>query len=181
MDPLADVDLSSLSIVKYPAEVLRRESLPVEATDERLGELAREMFRIMYAAKGVGLAAPQVGVGVRLFVANPQGAPGGPEGVFINPRIIDREGQALLEEGCLSVPGVRSRIKRNAVITVAAVDLAGRPFEMTGEGLLARIFQHEVDHLAGTLILNRMSAVARLANRRTIKDLEEEYAGRARP
>lgn len=176
MDPLADVDFSLLQIVKYPAEVLRRPCLPVEVPDGRLGDLAQAMFEVMYAAAGVGLAAPQVGVSLRLFVANPQGQPGGPEAVYINPRIVRHEGQVEEEEGCLSVPGVKCRIKRSAAIVLLATNIQGDQFEHAGEGLLARIFQHEMDHLGGTLILNRMSALARLANRRAIKDLEEEHA-----
>ena len=176
MDSLGDVDLSSLKVVKYPAEVLRRPCLPVELPDQRLERLVRAMFDLMYSARGVGLAAPQVGIALRLFVANRQGEPGESEAIYINPRILRRDGQVTEEEGCLSVPGVSCRLKRSQSVTIRAVDLRGQQFEQTGEGLLGRIFQHEIDHLEGRLILNRMSAVARLANRHAIKDLEAEYA-----
>jgi peptide deformylase len=90
---------------------------------------------------------------------------------------VARDGSAVEEEGCLSLPGVKCKMKRFARVTVRGQDLAGEPVELTGEGLSARIFQHEVDHLEGTLLVDRMTAVGRLANRRVLKDLQEQHEG----
>ena len=176
MDPLEGLDPVGLRLVKYPDPALARACVPVRPDDPRLRELADRMFAIMHAARGVGLAAPQVGVSALLFVANPAGEPGADQAVYVNPEIVSQSGSVLMEEGCLSCPGVQCKIKRSAVVTIRAFDLSGGAFEQTGEELLGRVFQHETDHLAGRLILDRMSAVARLSNRRTIKDLEDEYS-----
>ena len=174
MNPLENIDLSALTITRYPAGVLAQPTRLVEVFDEKLAALTRRMFELMYQAKGVGLAGTQVGLSLRLFVANPNGAPGEGEAVYVNPRILSMDGSAVGEEGCLSVPGIQVKIKRATRVTIRAQDLSGKEFEQTGEGLLARIFQHETDHLDGTLVVNRMSVVARLANRRTLKELEEK-------
>ena len=166
-----------LKIIKYPHPTLRRVCAEVEHFDEELRALAGRMFQIMYASGGVGLAAPQVAVPIRLFVANPTGQPGTGERVYVNPGIVEQDGSEAAEEGCLSVPGVACRIKRHTRATIRAKDLDGKEFQETGEGLLARIFQHEMDHLNGMLIVDRMSAVGRLSHRRTLKELEEEYTG----
>ena len=179
MDLPHNLDPAALRLTKYPDPVLARGAAPVEALDPRLTGVVARMFEILRAARGVGLAAPQVGLPIRLFVADPPGQTGQGEAVYINPEIVDRQGQLMQEEGCLSCPGINCRIKRSAVVTLRATGLDGRTFEKTGEDLLARIFQHEVDHLNGTLILDRMSAVARLSNRRTIRDLEADYADRS--
>jgi len=97
--------------------------------------------------------------------------------VYVNPRIVSREGSDVFEEGCLSVPGVNCKIRRSAEATVRATGLDGREFVKQADGLLARIFQHEIDHLDGVLIADRMSPVARLAHRRTLKELARDYEG----
>ena len=176
MGLLENVDISALSLVKYPDPVLMEVCRPVSAVDERIGRLARRMFEVMYSSRGVGLAAPQVGVPIRLFVANPSDQPGEQEGVYVNPEIVAACGSEVGEEGCLSLPMVTCKVKRATQVTVRATDLEGRPFEHSAEGLLARVFQHEMDHLNGILLSDRMSPVARLANRRTLKELREEYA-----
>ncbi len=173
MPPMEPVDLAALRIVKYPDPRLRGPCRPVERFDEDLRTLTRRMFQIMYAAGGVGLAAPQVGLTLRLFVANPTAQPGQEERVYVNPEILSQEGSETNEEGCLSLPGVSSRIKRSTRVRLRAQDLEGNSFEETGEGLLARIFQHETDHINGLTVADRMSAVGRLANRRALKELEE--------
>jgi len=176
VEPLSDINLAELKMVKYPAPVLRHRCPEVEGFDDQLQALAQRMFQIMYANRGVGLAAPQVGLSVRIFVFNPAAEPGQAEGVCLNPQIVDGQGEVQEEEGCLSVPGVTARIKRFKRVTVRGVDLQGRPIELAGEDLTSRILQHEVDHLNGMLIIDRMSAVGRLANRRTLKELEADYA-----
>jgi len=175
VNPIAQIDLAELKVVKYPAPVLSSPAAEVEAFGDELAALAGRMLKIMYDSHGVGLAAPQVGVPIRLFVFNPTGR-GEDEGVCVNPRIVDRDGSETAEEGCLSLPGVTCKIKRFARVTVRGQDLSGRPIELAGEGLIARVFQHETDHLDGVLLVDRMTPVARLANRRTLKDLQEQYA-----
>ena len=167
--------LEALRIIHYPDPRLRRVCTPVEAVDESISALVDRMFELMVAERGVGLAAPQVGVTVRMFVAA-----AGPEQedtrVYVNPRIISAEGSQDEEEGCLSFPNIRSRLKRHKKVVIEATGLDGRLFQETGEDLAARIFEHERDHLDGILLVNRMSSVARLANRRGLKYLEQQYA-----
>jgi len=173
-EKIRQADLRSLRVIHYPDPRLAEEATPISQFNEELSALADRMFEIMLSAGGVGLAAPQVGVTVRLFVASPTAEPEDRH-VYVNPRIISAEGWQEDEEGCLSVPGVRCKIKRRQRILLEAQDLTGRCFQETGEGLLARIFQHESDHLEGRLILDRMGSVARLANRRQIRDLQERF------
>jgi len=165
---------NNLSLIYYPDPRLRRPCEPIQRFDGRLRALARRMFEVMYAAKGVGLAAPQVGVCQRLFICNASGEPGD-EQVFVNPSILDLLGAIEAEEGCLSVPEVIVPIRRARVCQISAFDLEGRPFQLRGEDLVARVWQHEMDHLDGRLILDRMSPASRLANRRAIKKLEEDF------
>jgi len=168
-------ELAGLKVVRYPDPILSRRAAEIERVDDGVRALARRMLEIMYANGGVGLAAPQVGVSARLFVANPACHEGGQEQVYVNPRIVSREGSDVFEEGCLSVPGVNCKITRSAEATVRATGLDGGEFVTRADGLLARIFQHEIDHLDGVLIADRMSRVARLAHRRTLKELTRDY------
>ena len=178
---MSTINLQNLRLVKYPDPILAQPARKVEQFTAGLRELAEGMLRIMYAARGVGLAGPQVGVSLRIFVANPNGEPGEGERVYVNPEIIDSSGQEVGEEGCLSLPGITCKLKRATHVVLRAQDLDGRVFEESGEGLLARIFQHESDHLDGILIANKMSMVARMANRNRLKELEEEHTGAWRP
>jgi peptide deformylase len=173
-DDLTRLDLSALRIIHYPDPRLQEAARPVEAVDASLTPLAERMFELMMAARGVGLAAPQVGLALRLFVACPSGEVADRR-VYVNPRLISHEGQMEEDEGCLSVPGLTCRLKRFARVTIEATDLTGRTFQETGEGLLARIFQHETDHLDGRLIVDRMGSLARLAHRQALKDLRERF------
>ena len=173
---LSNIDIPALTLLKYPDPRLRQACKPVEEFDERLRALAAKMFSVMYDHNGVGLAAPQVGVGLCLFVANPTHEAEA-ERVYINPRLISNEGSQDGEEGCLSFPGIYCRVKRALVTTISAQDLEGKVFEETGEELVARIFQHETDHLQGRLLVDRMSPVAKMAHRRALKSLEEAAAG----
>lgn len=172
---IAGLEAAQLVIIHYPDERLARVSreLRPEEITPAMGPLLQRMFELMEQGPGVGLAAPQVGINLRFFVANATGEPEGKR-VYINPVIIAGEGWAENEEGCLSLPGISCRLKRRATVTVRALDLTGNAFEETGTDLQARIFQHEIDHLDGTTIADRMSTVARLANRRALKRLEEE-------
>ncbi|MFP4105678.1 MAG: peptide deformylase [Phycisphaerae bacterium] len=173
-DKIANIDIPSLTLVHYPDPRLREVCSPVPIVDENVGKLVDRMFEVMFSSRGVGLAAPQVGVPVRIFIASPTFEPDDRR-VYINPEIIDLQGKQDGEEGCLSFPGIFCKVKRAMQATIRAQNVDGEWFEETGEDLLARIFQHESDHLEGRLLADRMSKVARIANRRALNNLEEEY------
>lgn len=160
-------------IVKYGNPVLEREGDNITEFDTpELHQLVADMFETMYAAKGVGLAAPQVGLSQKLTVIDCSGGEGEPERiVLINPEIIHLEGKQVGEEGCLSIPGFREEVKRAKIATVRAQDAKGEFFEVTGEDLLARAMQHEIDHLYGKLFLSHVSALKRDVIKRKIKKL----------
>ncbi|MCL4212201.1 MAG: peptide deformylase [Phycisphaerales bacterium] len=165
------VDPASLRIVLFPAEILRRKADPVAVVTDEVRAVARRMLELMRDAEGIGLAAPQVGLPWRLFVTGPH--EGEPERVFINPELTEpSEELEVHEEGCLSIPNVRVEVRRPREITISALDLDGRPFTLRRSDLLARAWQHEVDHLNGVLIIDRMGPMDRLANRRAIRDLK---------
>ncbi len=173
------IDVPALRILRYPDPRLREVCTPVDAVDDDLRRLVDRMFELMFDVHGVGLAAPQVGVTVRLFVACPTGEPTDRR-VYVNPRITALDGKQDGEEGCLSFPGIYSNIKRADLATIHALDLDGVAFEETAQGLLARAFQHETEHLDGRLLVDRMGTVSKLANRRTLKELEEKFASATR-
>ena len=175
-EKIRQADLNTLRVVHYPDPRLREVSTPVEQIDGSVRALAEKMLDLMVAGRGVGLAAPQVGVTVRLFVAVPTDDPTDRR-VYINPEIVAVDGSDDGEEGCLSFPDISCRVKRYETATIRARGLDGELFEETGMGLAARIYQHELDHLNGRLLVDRMGTVAKLAARRTLKDLEEEYEG----
>jgi len=162
-----------LKIVHYPDSVLRDKAAPIAAVTDEVKAVAAKMIELMHLAPGVGLAAPQVGLSWRLFVANPTGEPEDDQ-VYINPELVHfGGGYAARDEGCLSLPGITVEMSRPAEVTIRAMNLKGEVFEETADGLLARIWQHEYDHLEGVLIIDKMSAMDRMANRRAIKELEE--------
>jgi len=167
-------DPAALQVVKYPDPRLREVCDPVETVDEPLIRLVEGMWRLMLDSRGVGLAAPQVGVTVRLFAASPSFSPEDLR-VYINPRIIEVSGTVEEEEGCLSFPQIFTRIKRNATVTLEAIDLEGNTFQETCIDLHSRIIQHEIDHLDGRLLVDRMGSVAKLSNRRALKNLEAQF------
>jgi len=164
-----------LRIVHYPDPVLRRVCTTVERFDDSLRQVLERMFTLMRTGKGVGLAAPQVGLDLRLFVCNHTGEPGD-NLACINPEILDLDGAVEMEEGCLSLPNVSVAVRRGQKARIRAYDIEGRQFEREATDLLARIWQHESDHLDGRLILDYMSEASRIANRRAIKQLEDDYA-----
>jgi peptide deformylase len=160
-------------IVKYPDPVLERPGEPVTEFDDQLRILVDDMFESMYAAKGIGLAAPQVGLSKRLtvidlsFKERPKD-----KIVLVNPEIVFREGKQYEEEGCLSLPEIRDKVSRAAKVRVRAQDATGKWFEMEGEELLARAFQHEIDHLDGILFFRRVSALKRDLILRKIRKMQ---------
>src|ERR1017187_6690125 len=164
-----------LNIVKYPDPVLSRPGEPVTEFDDDLRKLIADMFETMYAEQGVGLAAPQVAVSKRLTVIDlSSGKEPEKKLVLINPEIIFREGKQYEEEGCLSFPEIREKVVRAAKVRVRAQDERGKWFEMDGEELLSRCFQHEIDHVDGMLFIFRMSALKRDLNLRKIRKLQRE-------
>lgn len=163
-----------LKILVYPEPRLKKVSVPVARFDAELRELIDHMFRLMREAKGVGLAAPQVGKNIRLFVMNPTGE-AGDDRVYVNPALTEAEGSEEAEEGCLSLPDIHVKVIRSKTIKMQAQDVEGNPVEQTASGFIARVWQHEFDHLNGVLITDRMGPAARMANRKKLKELEDRY------
>ena len=169
-----------LQIIHYPDPRLRKTSEPVTTFDDRLKALAARMFELMRGNKGVGLAAPQVGENIRLFIANPSGEPAD-DRIYVNPMLSEPDaGEEEGDEGCLSLPEINGKIMRTKSMRIDAQDLEGNPFNDTQTGYLARIWQHEFDHLNGTMIIDRMGALAKMGAKKQLKVLEEIYAKRKR-
>ncbi|KAL4517077.1 hypothetical protein Ndes2526B_g00671 [Nannochloris sp. 'desiccata'] len=169
---------SPLTILKYPDPRLRAPNAPVGCFDDSLRQLAEEMFVVMYDDDGVGLAAPQVGANVRLMVFNETGDKEKREAevVLVNPRIIStsKDGK-VFEEGCLSFPNLYGDVIRPSKVRVRAQDLSGKSFVINISGFPARIFQHEYDHLQGTLFCDRMVPEALAETRKELVKMEEEF------
>ena len=166
------VDPISISLTYYPDQILREKAIEVDVTDQNVHKVATRMIEMMFEHEGVGLAAPQVGLPWRLFVTrDPENEDNGV--VWLNPtlHIICDEIEAE-EEGCLSIPDIRCYIKRPIGIRISGWDATGKPIEMESDQFIARIWQHENDHLDGILILDKMNAMDRIVNRRQIKYLE---------
>jgi peptide deformylase len=170
-----------VQIIQYPHPTLRRVAKPLRRFDADLRRIVAGMFEKMYEAKGVGLAASQVDIPLRFFVLNLEADParGDQERVFINPVISKPKGQKLAEEGCLSLPGLYGDVTRSERITVHAYDLAGNEVRESVDGLLARVIQHETDHLDGVLFIDRLAPSAQLAAKEAISDFEAIFDGRA--
>jgi len=164
-----------LKIILWPDPRLKKQSQPVTAFDEKLQALVARMFELMREAKGVGLAAPQVGENVRVFVMNPSGEPQD-DRVYVNPELTEAEGAEEAEEGCLSLPGINVNIVRDKTLRMRAHDAQRNPIDEVASGYLARIWQHEFDHLNGIMLTDRMGSVGKLMNRGKLKELEEKYA-----
>jgi peptide deformylase len=161
-------------IVKYGDPVLETPTKPVENFDEELQALVADMFESMYAANGVGLAAPQIGISRRVAVIDVTvGKNAEAKIVCANPQITHTEGKQREEEGCLSIPGFRGHVARPQYVTVRAQDALGKEFEMRGEGLLARAFCHEIDHLNGVLFITHLSMLKRDLIKRKIRKLKK--------
>jgi peptide deformylase len=163
-------------IVKLGNQVLEREADDITEFDTpELHQLVADMFDSMYAAKGVGLAATQIGVSKKIAVIDVSNGEKPEEKlVIINPKIVKVEGRQTGEEGCLSIPGFREQVRRAKRVTVRAQNIKGEPFEMTGEDLLARAFLHETDHLYGKLYFLHISALKREVMKRKIKKLQRD-------
>lgn len=167
-------EIEKLRIIHYPDPRLRGKARPVEQFDGELAALAERMHALMREDKGVGLAAPQLGLGLRMFVMNHTGEPGDAR-TFVNPVIRDKQGAAEAEEGCLSLPGVFVQVRRAASCAIEARDVRGEPIRLEGSELIARVWQHETDHLDGRLIIDRMGPSDALKVKKTLQALEEQY------
>jgi len=166
-----------LRIVPYPHPALRYESRPVTRIDDELRATTREMFDLMYAARGIGLAANQVGLPYRFFVLNLTADPEqkDQERVFINPEIIKRHSSTEEEEGCLSFPGLYAKVQRARKIKAQAFDLDGNLVETAADDLLGRAIQHETDHLSGRLFIDLLGPLARLSAMPRLREFEAKY------
>jgi peptide deformylase len=170
----------SLEVIQYPHPTLRRVSRPIKKVDAELRKIVAEMFNLMYAHEGVGLAANQVNLPIRLFVANEAGDPASrdTEFVFINPVLRKGKGTAEDNEGCLSIPDLRAPVTRNATIEVEAYDLDGNLIRADAKDLMARILQHETDHLDGKLFIDRLSPTEFAAVKDKLYEFELAFQSR---
>lgn len=170
-------NVEQLAIIHFPDPRLKKAAAAVlpEEFGEGLKAFVGRMLVLMREDSGVGLAAPQVGVLKRIFVMNHSGKEGD-DRVYVNPVLADPEGSERGEEGCLSLPGIRAEIVRDYKLTITAQDVDGKPFVETAEGYLARVWQHEFDHLNGTLLLDRMGPVSRMQCRKKLRELEAKFS-----
>ncbi|MBN2395683.1 MAG: peptide deformylase [Candidatus Atribacteria bacterium] len=161
--------MAILQLKKYGSPVLREKAVPINNIDTEIEKLANDMIETMYVEGGVGLAAPQVGISKRIIIIDT-----GEKGimVLINPVIIKREGEIKEEEGCLSVPGIYSIVRRSSSVTVEALDLKGNKVQVSQEGFLAVALQHEIDHLDGYLFIDRLSPAKRLMIKDQLKEMK---------
>ena len=154
--------MALLKVLTYPEDVLRKKAEPVEVVDDEIRKLVADMAETMYNAPGVGLAANQVGVLKRVVVIDVDYSDDKPNLIaLINPEIISKEGESVIEEGCLSLPGVTEPVERALKVTVRALNEKGDPVEHTAEGFFAHAVQHELDHLDGTLLIDHLSFLKR--------------------
>ncbi|MBI4564338.1 MAG: peptide deformylase [Planctomycetes bacterium] len=167
----------ALRLLYYPDPRLQQRAEPIAGIGSDLRDLVPQMFAVMYRHRGIGLAAPQVGISTRLIVANLTGDPEKKEDeqVFINPEILQKSGVMNEEEGCLSLPGLSAKIRRAARVRVRYRDLAGEDQQRECEGLWAKLFQHEIDHLDGILMTDKMTAADLKQWAPLLKELEEDF------
>ena len=163
-------------IIYLPDARLRKKNEPIDVFDEKLEHLIEDMFETMYHAKGVGLAAPQIGINLQLTVIDVVGDKVN-QYVLANPKIIASVGSLKCQEGCLSVPGAYDTVVRADTVTVQAQDQTGKPFEMTSDGLLGHCFQHEIDHLNGKLFVDYLSPIKRTMAKKKLDKFKRQQAG----
>ncbi|MCX5800297.1 MAG: peptide deformylase [Candidatus Eisenbacteria bacterium] len=168
------------SVVTYGNPLLKRRAREITEIDDSVRKLAEEMFETMERSRGVGLAAPQVGVPLRVIVLSvPMDDGTRWKCAIVNPELVSKNGKMTSEEGCLSVPGIYEEITRAEEIEVKGLDLEGKEIRVKGKGLLAKAVQHEMDHIDGILIVDRLSAIKRHVLQRRLRKLEENAKGRA--
>lgn len=165
-----------MEIIHYPHPTLRHNSKTIRRIDRDLRSAVREMFELMYDARGIGLAANQVDLPLQLFILNVSGEPdNGEELVFVNPVVDQPKGSQVSEEGCLSIPGVHADVNRPSQVHIMAYDLTGNEIDMVVDGLLARVIQHEYDHLHGVLFVDRISDSAKKPVAEELEAFELEF------
>ena len=169
-----NIEPDKCKITRYPEKVLAGKAKPIEEINDDIHKLVEKMTDLMIEHRGVGFAAPQAGVGLRLFIISLDGTRENVR-VYINPTVTTHGSLETNEEGCLSIPQVYTKVKRFSKASVTATDLNGRKFTEEGEGLYARALQHEFDHIEGITIADRMGSAARIVHRRQLKKLAEQY------
>jgi peptide deformylase len=169
---MTDVDIEKCEITHFPAKVLKEPSRDIETIDDNTRRLVDKMIDIMLEQKGIGLAAPQAGVPLRLFIISLDNSRDSTR-VYINPTVTPTGQMDSLEEGCLSIPKVYTKVKRYKKCTVTATDLDGNEFTEEAEGLYARCLQHEYDHIQGITIADRMGSAAKIVHRKQMKKLAQ--------
>ncbi|OPZ99255.1 MAG: Peptide deformylase [Planctomycetes bacterium ADurb.Bin412] len=174
---IENMKLDKLYIRHYPDPILRQKAENLTEIGDTIAALAERMTEIMVKAGGIGLAATQVGVPLRMFIFSLTAKPEDVQ-VIINPELKNFQGVSEIEEGCLSLPDVRAKVRRPAACTLTARDLDGNEFTMDAVDMAATVIQHETDHLDGKLFIDRLSTISRFACRRGIRQLEEEFEDR---
>jgi peptide deformylase len=177
--PGDETSIGTLCLVEYPHPALFRKAKPLLRIDHGVRDAVEQMFEIMYDSQGVGLAANQVALPYRMFVVNPTGDPdSGEELAFLNPTLSRPRGTAIQEEGCLSLPGLRADVRRPQRVIIEAWDLNGQPIRIDLDGFLARVVQHEFDHLEGRLFTDRLPDAASLEVKGDLELLQDIYRGK---
>lgn len=167
--------MANPKIVKYGSDVLRKVAQPVEEITDEIRQIAKDMLKVMYASDGVGLAAPQVGISKRIIVVDVDPYdPSCEPMTLINPEIVEQEGQAESEEGCLSAPEIRGPVKRAEKVTVEALNLDGKKVRIEATDLLARALQHEIDHLNGVLFIDHLSRLRKQLIKKRLRKIKKE-------
>jgi len=167
--------MANMRLSRYGSDVLRDVAQPVDEITDEIKQIAEDMLSSMYDSDGVGLAAPQVGISKRIIVVDPEPLNLDSEPIaLINPEIVEQSGQADADEGCLSVPDVRGEVERAAKVTVEALNLDGKKVRIEATDLLARIFQHEIDHLNGVLFIDHLSRLKKQLIKKHLKKIEQE-------
>lgn len=162
-------------IKRFPETVLRKKAEPVTEVDGEIRRLVDDMIETMHSAPGVGLAAPQIGISLQVIVIDTSvGEDPDAVLVLLNPKIVSQSGSSLMEEGCLSVPGVATDLERFEKVTISGINLQGEEVEIEAEGLMARVFQHEIDHLNGSLYWDRLGKIKRELLKREYKNKKSE-------
>lgn len=169
-----------MEVVVYPHPALRRGGQTVTEFDQALRDLSSQMFDVMYDDGGVGLAAPQIAIEQKLLVLNPTGSKDDRSGelVLVNPKITKKKGREYGEEGCLSFPGIYAEVERYVDITISHRDLEGQEASLSANGWLARIIQHELDHLEGILFTDRLSPADKMRVKGKLDEMEQRFVSR---
>lgn len=168
------IDVENCRITHYPTPVLSQKAENITTIDDNIRRLVAKMAEIMFQNTGIGLAGPQVGLPLRIFIVCLDGNKENIR-VYINPTVTPSGELDVTEEGCLSVPGIHAKIRRYKTCTVTATDLDGNEFTDEAEGLYARCLQHEYDHIEGITIVDKIGSAAKIAHRKTLKKLKEKY------